>query len=130
MSCKHDGAGYCQRGYLKRNAGESCRYYEQLRLYLCGGITRDVYYLSKFLKAEKELYEAGFHPVNPTSVIPANSEWQEAMREAISLMVKCDGVALLSDWKESKGAVIEANLALDIGIPAKTIGEWEKPKQN
>jgi hypothetical protein len=46
------------------------------------------------------------------------------MRTAISLMLRCDGVALLPDWKQSKGAKIEARLARDLGIAVKAAKEW------
>jgi hypothetical protein len=128
MTCKHDGPDYCHRGFLKRNAGERCPYYEKLKLYLCGRVTGDNNYRVKFLRAENELYDAGFYPVNPAACIPAGTEWRQAMREAISLMLWCDGVALLCDWKESKGAKIEVNLARGIGIPVKSIREWESVK--
>jgi hypothetical protein len=39
-------------------------------------------------------------------------------------MLKSDGVALLPDWSESKGAMIEASLAQEVGIPVKPIEEW------
>jgi hypothetical protein len=128
MSCKHDGPDYCLKGFLKRNAGPECRYYEQIRLYICGPITGDDQYRVKFLNAENGLYEAGFCPVNPAACIPAATDWNQAMRQAINLMLKCDGVALLPGWKESRGARIEARLAGELGIPVKPIHEWEKPK--
>jgi hypothetical protein len=125
MTCKHDGLYYCRRGFLKRNAGERCPYYEKLKLYLCGQVTGDDDYRVKFMRAENKLYDAGFYPVNPAACIPAGTEWRQAMREAISIMLRCDGVALLSDWKASRGAKIEASLAYSIGIPVKSISEWE-----
>jgi hypothetical protein len=128
MTCKHDGPVCCPRGYLKNNAVGKCRGYEKLKLYLCGQVTGDNDYRIKFLKAENKLYDAGFYPVSPAACIPASTEWHQAMREAISLMLQCDGVALLSDWKESKGAKIEVNLAHSIGIPVKSIREWESAK--
>jgi hypothetical protein len=128
MTCKHDGPDYCRRGFLKRNAGERCPYYEKLKLYLCGRVTGDNDYRVKFLRAENELYDAGFYPVNPAACIPAGREWRQAMREAISLMLRCDGVAVLSGWKKSKGAKIEVNLAHSIGIPVRSIREWESAK--
>jgi nucleoside 2-deoxyribosyltransferase len=126
MTCKHDGVDYCRRGFLKRNAGEQCRYYEKRKLYLCGRVTGDDNYRVKFLKAENKLYDAGFYPVNPAACIPACTEWHQAMREAIGLMLQCDGLALLPDWKKSKGAKIEVGLAQAIGIPVRAIHEWEK----
>jgi hypothetical protein len=99
-----------------------------MKLYLCGRITGDDQYRDKFLDGENELYEAGFYPVNPAACIPPDTAWGQAMRKAITLMLQCDGVAVLPDWKNSKGAKIEVNLARKIGIPVKSIQEWEKPK--
>jgi hypothetical protein len=95
-----------------------------IKLYLCGRITGDDNYRAKFLEAENTLYETGFYPVNPAACVPANTEWNHAMRTAISLMLRCDGVALLPDWKQSKGAKIEARLARDLGIAVKAAKEW------
>jgi hypothetical protein len=124
MACKHDGSDCCRRGFLKRNAGGECPYYEKLKLYLCGRVTGDDDYRVKFMRAENKLYDAGFYPVNPAACILAGTEWRQAMREAISLMLRCDGVALLADWGESKGARIEARLALSLGIPVMPIDRW------
>jgi hypothetical protein len=122
MTCKHDGPDYCLRGCLRNKA--KCRYYEKTKLYLCGRITGDDNYRAKFLEAENKLYEAGFYPVNPAACVPANTEWHHAMRMAISLMLRCDGVALLPDWKQSRGAKIEARLARDLGMAVKAAKEW------
>jgi hypothetical protein len=39
-------------------------------------------------------------------------------------MLNSDGLALLPDWEESKGARIEERLAREVGIPVKPIEEW------
>jgi hypothetical protein len=124
MTCKHDGPDYCLRGYLKRNAGPGCPRYEGLKLYICGRITGDADYQAKFLDAENKLYEAGFRPVNPAARVPADTDWNQAMREAISLMLQCDGVALLPDWKESRGAKIEVRLSIDLDITFMSVDRW------
>jgi hypothetical protein len=121
ITCKHDGPDYCLRGCLKKN---KCRYYERCKLYICGRITGDSNYHSKFLDAENDLYDAGFYPVNPAACIPANTDWNQAMKKAINIMLQCDGVALLPDWKKSKGAKIEAVLARELGIPVKPLHVW------
>jgi hypothetical protein len=122
MTCKYDGPDYCLRGCLRNKA--KCRYYEQRKLYLCGKITGDTNYRAKFLDAENKLHEAGFYPVNPAACIPSNKDWNHAMRTAIRLMLQCDGVALLPDWKQSKGAKIEERLARELGIEVKAGKEW------
>jgi hypothetical protein len=94
------------------------------KLYLCGRITGDDNYRDKFLKAENRLYGAGYHPVNPAALVPPDTDWRSAMRTAISFMLVCDGVALLPDWKESKGAKIEARLARKLGMDVRLHEKW------
>lgn len=43
--------------------------------------------------------------------------WLGYMRMAIAQMMMCDSVTVLPGWSESKGANIEVDLALALGIP-------------
>jgi len=97
---------------------------EKMKIYISGKITGDSNYYKKFLDAENRLYEAGFEPVNPAALAPANADWNKAMRTVVGVMLKCDGIALLPDWKGSRGAVIEERLARDVGLPVKPLAEW------
>jgi hypothetical protein len=95
------------------------------KIYLSGKITGDPYYAIKFKSAEYPLTKAGYMVVNPCLVVPANcASWTEAMKLALREMLVCDGVALLPDWKNSKGAKIEERLARNIGLEVKPIAEW------
>jgi hypothetical protein len=94
------------------------------RVYLSGKITGDPDYKTKFGAAEFYLKQAGYDVSSPASLNIPEGEWQYAMRRALILMLASDGVALLPDWKESKGACIEARLAADVGIPVKPLEQW------
>lgn len=48
--------------------------------------------------------------------ILGNGTWQEYMKNDLSVLMTCDEVHFLPDWKESKGAKIEHQLAIDLGI--------------
>lgn len=56
---------------------------------------------------------------------PKQDTWQDYMRVAIRQMMKCTHVALLPGWEGSKGATIEHNLAIDLGITVKPISEYQ-----
>jgi hypothetical protein len=95
-----------------------------MKIYISGRITGDYNYRQKFLDAENRLYGAGHFPLNPAACVSPDTDWNSAMRTAVCLMLKSEGVALLDDWSESKGAVIEARLAQAVGIPVKPLKEW------
>lgn len=94
------------------------------KIYISGKITGDNDYRLKFLRAEASLLEAGYLPVNPAFMALKETSWDKAMRKVVPAMLRCDGVALLPDWEDSKGAMIEARLAREVGIPVKPIEDW------
>jgi hypothetical protein len=98
----------------------------KMKIYISGRITGDGNYREKFLDAENRLYGAGHFPLNPAACVSPDTDWNGAMRTAVCLMLKSEGVALLPDWNESKGAIIEVRLAREVGIPVKPIEEWEE----
>jgi len=103
----------------------------KIHLYISGKITGDAEYKIKFREAEIMLSGAERGIPNTKDYLvsnPANiteTDWKAAMKQAVSMMLCCDGVALLPDWKKSKGAKIERKLALALDMPVKPIGEWE-----
>jgi len=94
------------------------------RLYISGKITGEKNYYAKFHEAAVTLEKAGYEPLNPAQDVATTGNWNEMMREALTLMLACDGVALLPDWQNSKGALIEAGLARSVGIPARPLDAW------
>lgn len=72
----------------------------------------------KFGTAQKKLEQNGFIAVNPLAVVGDwKTDWQPAMKLCIKALMDCDGVLLLPDYLESRGATIERNLAKDLDIP-------------
>jgi hypothetical protein len=82
------------------------------KCYISGAITDSKGYKEKFAKAEKEVKAMGMIPVNPV-VLPHKHDmsWQSYMKEAIKAMLECDCVYMLRDCIQSKGAMIEFDLA-------------------
>jgi hypothetical protein len=95
------------------------------KLYICGRVTGDANYQRKFKDAEVELRAASYTDiVNPARLVPDGTCWKEAMRICLKAMLDCDGLALLPDWRDSRGAKIEAYLAINLGIDIKAIEYW------
>jgi hypothetical protein len=94
------------------------------KIYISGSISGDPDYRRKFSCAEERLFDAGYCPVNPAKMNVPIEAWERAMRNAVIIMLGSDGVALLPDWKQSKGAKIEVRLARDLGIPVRPLEKW------
>ena len=80
-------------------------------VYIAGKITGDPHYKSKFESAERKLVETGFSVMNPT-ILPNGFAYDVYMAIGKEMLLACDYVCFLPDWKESKGAVIEMETAL------------------
>ena len=79
------------------------------KIYIAGKVT-DLPYeqvVKKFKDAADDLSELGYNVFNPVQLIDKDATWHDAMRKALRLLLLCDEIALLPDWKESNGARIE-----------------------
>lgn len=88
-------------------------------IYISGPMTgiKDYNYPA-FNAIAAQLREAGYKVANPAenSPPPCNS-WQGYMRIAIKQMMDCDAVIMIDGWEKSKGANVEFELAVKVGIP-------------
>ncbi len=96
------------------------------RIYLSGPMTGLPDYNYPAFNAEAARLRAlGYTVENPAeNPLPADSPWHMCMRDAIRQMLTCDTVAFLPDWRESRGANVEIELAIHLGmavIPASGI---------
>ena len=87
-------------------------------VYLAGKITglpkMDV--KDKFDQMAHQLIAMGYHVVEPIGVTDNSKPWDDAIRYDIKKMLECDEVHLLPDWQQSKGAQLERDIAIRLGI--------------
>jgi hypothetical protein len=43
--------------------------------------------------------------------------WQTMMRKALAMLLTCNGIILMRGWTESKGALVEYNIATALRMP-------------
>jgi hypothetical protein len=88
------------------------------RIYLSGPMTglKDFNYPAFNAEAAR-LRELGYTVENPAeNPLPADAPWHMCMRDAIRQMLTCDAVAFLPDWRQSRGANVEIELATHLGM--------------
>lgn len=103
-----------------------------MRLYIAGPMTGIAdYNYPAFHAAAVELGALGYETENPADNDDGTErDWVGYMLLAIPQMLKCDGIALLDGWENSRGASLEAHIARDLGRPVLTLDEWINPTAN
>lgn len=96
-------------------------------LYISGAVTGVEDYLALFNDAERVLLEAGYRVCNPVRLCHSDWKWERCMKTVLKAMMDCDALALLDNWKQSRGANLEVYLAKELRMPIKLIGEWRAP---
>lgn len=89
-----------------------------MRVYISGRITglNDKLVEGKFRAAETLLKDLGFEPVSPLkNGLDSSHTWEEHMTKDIEMLMPCDAVFMLDNWKLSRGARIEYNIARETG---------------
>lgn len=89
-----------------------------MKVYISGQITGLPFDEAErnFNEAQQRLEEEGFTVVNPlNNGLTVDHKWIDHMKADIKLLLECDTIYLLKNWKQSAGATIERNLAVSLG---------------
>jgi hypothetical protein len=85
-----------------------------MKIYISGKISGlpEAEAFKNFDTATEILVAMGYSVVNPM-YLPHNHEktWEAYMKEDIEALMKCDAIFMLKNWRDSKGAKIEHDLA-------------------
>jgi hypothetical protein len=87
-------------------------------VYIAGkisGLDYDVTFL-KFKSAQLKLEARGYYVLNPMELVHKEANWEDAMRICLSFLPYAQYIYTLPDCKDSKGAIIEIDLAEKLGI--------------
>ena len=79
-----------------------------------------------FHAAPAQLRAAGYTVVNPAeNGIDRDESWLVHMRrDIIDMMTRCNAVATLPGWQNSRGAKAEIALAVALGMPVQPLANW------
>lgn len=79
-----------------------------------------------FHEAAHRLESLGYKVASPATLAPPceSPEWSDWMRPAIAMMLACTGVAMLPSWTSSRGATLERDLALGLGMDVRPLATW------
>lgn len=101
----------------------------KLKIYLAGpmsGLPESNY--PAFHAAAAKLRAMGHEVLNPAeNPEPACGTWQGYMRMALAQLVQCESVVLLPGWSDSKGALIERELAQTLGMELSYFVDGDDP---
>lgn len=88
------------------------------KIYIAGKITGMIAEARlRFHLAEEILKEKGYTVVNPINLPHQHDlEWESFMKECIKALCDCDAIYMLSNWRQSRGAMIEEQLAIELKL--------------
>lgn len=100
----------------------------RMRVYVSGKMTGlPDHGAAKFAEATSRLRAAGYTVISPSEMDGGKPlEWHEYLRRDLRLLSEVDAIALLDNWRDSRGAQLEVLVALRLGmkvIDAQTMEE-------
>lgn len=97
-------------------------------VYISGQITGNPVYLAQFQNAEAILTRNGYKAINMAALLEDFSDrpWEDLMRICLNYLELADEIAMLPNWKNSRGACMEYGYAGGRGIPIRSIEDFKK----
>lgn len=103
-----------------------------MKIYISGKITGiEGEAPALFEEAEKKLCSIGFEIVNPLKLNHEHDKsWHSYMKEDVKALCECDEIFMLSNWTDSKGAIIEHTIAMFLGLKVRyqSADDYQQPK--
>lgn len=80
-----------------------------IKVYIAGKVTGQprALTLQNFDRGKKLCMMNGYNFVSPPDVVPEDTTPRQAMKSLIPLLVDCDAIIMLNDYKFSEGAMLE-----------------------
>jgi len=102
-----------------------------MKLYIAGPMSQlPEFNYPAFMDAERQLVAAGYEVENPARPGQVDGwAWQDYMKRGIGQLVRCDGVALMPGWEDSRGAWVEARLASALEMPCAELADWQHTRK-
>lgn len=97
-----------------------------MKLYIAGPMSGlPEFNYPEFHRVARNLRRSGFEVLSPAeNDFPTGTSWETYMKDGINKMMQADGVAMLGGWNKSRGATVEYNLALELGLPVAYYLDW------
>lgn len=97
-----------------------------MRLYIAGPMTGyPDYNFPAFNYAADALRKRGYEVLNPADNGTTDGyEWADYLRDALEMVLKAQGIAVLPGHEMSRGARLETHVAFALGMPIKPWETW------
>lgn len=96
-----------------------------MRVYVAGPMTGiPNFNYDAFHEAAERLRAMGHEVENPAENVNDSGEWVEWMKLALAQVIRCDGIALLDGWQNSRGAILEVHVATSLKLIVAPISNW------